>query len=146
MEPRRRDLRVPTDGWRGRCAVEDEPPLEWTECEVVDVSLIGAGIDIWADSGVDLTGCRLMVEVRPPAGDSVGLRFSGRVSRVNHESAFHLRVGMVFEQLSESEQSILEVIGRLQREATGVAPGAEVPVAEVAEAAVGDGGGSLYSP
>ena len=66
MEPRRKDRRVPTDGWRGRCAVEDEPPLEWTECEVVDVSLIGAGIDIWADSATDLTGSRLLVEIWPP--------------------------------------------------------------------------------
>lgn len=110
---------MPTDGWRGRCAVEDEPPLEWTECEVVDVSLIGAGIDIWADSGVDLTGCRLIVEIRPPTGDSVVLRFSGRVSRINQESAFHLRVGMVFEGLSESERSILELIEQLQRTTQG---------------------------
>jgi hypothetical protein len=99
--------------------VEDEPPLEWTECEVVDVSLIGAGIDIWADSGVDLTGCRLIVEIRPPTGDSVVLRFSGRVSRINQESAFHLRVGMVFEGLSESERSILELIEQLQRTTQG---------------------------
>lgn len=106
---------MPTDGWRGRCAVEDEPPLEWTDCEVVDVSLIGAGIDIWADSASDLTGCRLIVEIWPPIGDSVVLRFSGRVSRVNQESAFHSRVGLVFEGLSESERSILEVIERLQR-------------------------------
>lgn len=117
MEPRRKDRRVPTDGWRGRCAVQDEPPLEWTECEVVDVSLIGAGIDIWADSATDLTGSRLLVEIWPPIGDSVVLRFTGRVRRVNQESAFHSRVGVVFEGLSDSERSILEVIERLQHAA-----------------------------
>lgn len=106
---------MPTDGWRGRCAVEDEPPIEWTECEVVDVSLIGAGIDIWGDNAVELTGCRVSVEIWPPIGDSVVLRFSGRVSRVSQESAFHSRVGIVFEGLSDSERSILEVIERLQR-------------------------------
>jgi hypothetical protein len=127
---------VPTEGWRGRCAVQDEPPLEWIECEVVDVSLIGAGIDIWADGGVDLTGCRLIVEVRPPVGDSVALCFSGRVSRISHESAFHSRVGLVFEHLSESEQSILEVVERFQHTTAGVLP--------VAEVAVGDGGAPFY--
>jgi hypothetical protein len=120
--------------------VQDEPPLEWTECEVVDVSLLGAGIDIWADSGVDLTGCRLVVEVQPPVGDSVGLRFTGLVSRVNHESAFHLRVGLVFEHLSESERSILEVIERLQRVASGTVPATDAPVAELA---LGEGGRPL---
>jgi hypothetical protein len=146
MEPRRRDARVPIEGWHGRCAVADEPPLEWTECEVVDVSLLGAGVDIWADSGVDLTGYRLMVEVQPPGGDSVVLRFSGRVTRISHESAFHSRVGLVFEHLSESERSILEVIERIQRVAAGDAPVTAEPVAQVpaADVVAGDGGGRHY--
>lgn len=134
MEPRRKDARVPTDGWRGRCAVEDEPPLEWTECEVVDVSLLGAGIDIWGDRAVELTGCRLNVEIRPPIGESVVLRFSGRVSRVNQESAFHSRVGIVFEGLSDSERSILEVIERLQRIAIPVEEQTVVPADVFGEA------------
>jgi hypothetical protein len=134
MEPRRKDLRVPTDGWRGRCAVEDEPPLKWTECEVVDVSLIGAGIDIWADNAAELTGCRLFVEIWPPTGDSVVLRFSGRVSRVNQESSFHSRVGLVFEGLSESERSILEVIERLQRVAAPAQAHTLAPAEVLAEA------------
>lgn len=114
MEPRRRSPRVPIRGWNGRCAVLDDPEPQWAECQVVDISLIGAGLDIWSDSDDDLTGCRLAFEVWPPHGESMVFRLTGRVNRVSRESAFHRRVGLEFENLSQIEEIILRVIEEAQ--------------------------------
>lgn len=101
--------------WHGRCSVEDDPRVEWTDCQVVDISLIGAGIDVWSDCPPDLQGSRLVVEVRPPRGGSVLVRFSGVVTRVTRESAFHSRVGLEFADLSTAEETVLTLLDQMHR-------------------------------
>ena len=116
MEPRRRAPRVPTEGWHGRSAVEGEAAPEWTECQVVDVSVIGAGVVLWAEDDPSLVGRSLVVEVSPPIAESVLLRLVGRVRWASRESTYHVRVGLEFENLSEIEQTIVKVIEKLQED------------------------------
>lgn len=108
MEPRRRVPRIATDNWRGRCTLEAEPHWE-LDCEVVDLSLLGAAILLPAVADGVRQGQRLIVWVRAPIGESVSLRLVGRVRNVGHTGSDHIRVGMEFVDLSESEQAILRV-------------------------------------
>jgi len=114
MELRRRAPRVTLKDWWGRWAVEDDTELDWNECQVVDVSLLGAGVDLWTDRAVDLMGRRLVVEVRPPNGNSVALRFTGIVTWIRQQSAFDFRVGLEFGHLSGTELAIMKVFEQLQ--------------------------------
>jgi hypothetical protein len=114
VELRRRSPRVQVKGWHGRCRVVGAGAAEWTECELANISLIGAGLDLWTDCPTDITGSQLVMELVPPTGESVAVRLSGRVSRTSVESAFHVRVGIEFTDLSEVELTILTVMAQSQ--------------------------------
>lgn len=114
VELRRKSPRVQVQGWHGRCRVVDGGPGEWTECQLANISLIGAGLDLWTDSTTDLTGKQLIMELVPPTGESMVVRLSGWISRTSFESAFHVRVGIEFIDLSEVELTILTVMAQSQ--------------------------------
>ena len=44
-----RRRRVPRQAvrWSGKCLLEDEAGAGWAECQVLDISLIGVGIEIY---------------------------------------------------------------------------------------------------
>jgi hypothetical protein len=115
MELRRRAPRVTPKDWWGRWTVENEDsePV-WCECQVVDVSLLGVGVDLWTDREVVLLGERLVIEVRPPDGETVLLRFCGSVRWMRQQSTYNFRVGLEFERLSGAEQAIVKAIEQLQ--------------------------------
>ena len=117
MEPRRRAPRVTTEQWLGRCAFDDaaEPP-QWMECQVVDVSVFGAGVVLWTESDDELIGRTVVVEVSPPIGESLQLQLIGRVRWAARESSYHVRVGLEFENLSQIEESIVRLVEQLQGE------------------------------
>lgn len=76
--PRRR---VPRErvGWWGKCCIEDAQGAGWIECQVVDISILGAGIEIRDAAPEVAVGRRLVAEVHAPAGASISLRLAGEV-------------------------------------------------------------------
>ncbi len=110
MEFRRRAPRVATEGWPGRYIVEDDPHSGWIECRVLDISLIGVGLELFGHIESDLLGHRLIVHVQTPVGESVSIRLVGRVMNVGKGNEGGTRAGLEFVGLSDSEQSILKTL------------------------------------
>ena len=113
MELRRRRVPRQPAGWFGKCIVEDDREASWCECRVIDVSIIGAGIEIYGFVHHDLIGRHVTVEVQAPTGASVSVRFTGEVTNAGAIPGGGVRLGMVFAGLSESEQSILNMLERM---------------------------------
>ena len=118
MERRRRAPRVATTGWSGRYIVDDDPGAYWNECRVLDLSVLGVGLEIFPDrpeeASETLIGRRIVVQVQPPVGDSVTVRLVGRARNVSPGSAGGTRMGLEFVGLSETERKILEVMELLK--------------------------------
>jgi PilZ domain len=110
MEFRRRVPRVAADGWSGRYIIEDDPDSNWSDCRVLDISVIGVGLELFGDASFDLVGHRLVVQVQAPVGESVSLRLAGRVMNQSKGPQSGTRAGLEFVGLSEAERSILKVL------------------------------------
>ena len=108
VEYRRRVPRQKT-GWPGRCRVEDVAGEIWVDCQVADISVIGAGLVIADRLPSGLVGRRLAVEVSAPGG-SVSVRLVGEVRNVSALPDGATRAGIEFEGLSVTERSILDAL------------------------------------
>jgi len=117
-EFRRRVPRIATTSWSGRYVVEDDPESEWRECRVLDVSVLGVGLELFpTDSDNDsslLVGHRLVILVQAPVGESISVRLMGTVKNVGSGAQGEIRVGLEFVGLSDTEQAIVTVIEQLQ--------------------------------
>jgi len=113
MELRRRAPRIKTD-WLGLCRLDDAPDSVVRDCRVIDISLLGVGVEVFSDGDDRLVGRVLVVEVEPPIGSSVRLRLSGQVMNQGRTPAGLTRVGLQFVGLSETERAVLEVIEQLK--------------------------------
>ena len=104
-----RRRRVPRQrvGWHGRCRVDDVPVEIWVDCQVVDISVIGAGLVIADGIPGGLVGRRLVVEVVGP-GESVAIKLAGEVRNITALPDGCTRTGIEFEGLSDTERSILD--------------------------------------
>jgi c-di-GMP-binding flagellar brake protein YcgR len=114
---RRRAPRVGTLGWIGRYVVDDDPDTDWYQCELLDLSILGAGLVLFPfppRQAESLIGRVLIVEVHPEAGDSIHVGIKGRAVFTERRSDGFLRVGLEFEDLSETEQQVLQVMKLLQ--------------------------------
>ena len=109
---RRRAPRVHTAGWSGKCIVEDDPEAGWSECRLLDVSLLGLGLELLGDVPHDVIGRRLVVDV--DVGESISIRLVGLIRRLGPGHPGWTRAGLDFEGLCESEQSVLKVIDYLK--------------------------------
>ena len=114
MELRRRRVPRQEAGWIGKCIVDDDPEAAWFECRVIDVSIIGAGVEVFGIQHHSLVGRRLAVEVGAPSGASVSVRFVGEIKNAGTVPQGGLRIGMEFVGLSESERSILNMLEQMQ--------------------------------
>jgi PilZ domain len=114
LERRRRAPRVSTSGWSGRYVVEDDPESSWNECNVLDISVLGVGLEAFptdpGDVSEALIGRRIVVHVQAPTGASVTVRLIGRAKNVTPGRDGGTRVGLEFVDLSETERSILRVM------------------------------------
>ena len=109
VEQRRRVPRVGTGLWPARCTIEADPEWIHVRCEVVDLSLLGVGIEAHGGPFTDIEGNQIVVEITPPVGDSVTLRLVGHVRNVQQLTPGRDRIGIEFAGLSETEQEILRV-------------------------------------
>jgi hypothetical protein len=117
-EFRRRVPRIATTSWSGRYIVEDDPTSEWSECRVLDISVLGVGLELLPIDDDDdpdlLVGHRLVVLVQAPVGDSISVRLMGTVKNVGRGTEGGVRAGLEFVGLSDTEQAIVKVIEQLQ--------------------------------
>ena len=117
-EFRRRVPRIATTSWSGRYIVEDDPASEWRECRVLDISVLGVGLELFptdSDSTAGLlVGHRLVILVQAPVGESISVRLMGTVKNVGSGTQGGIRVGLEFVGLSDTEQAIVRVIEQLQ--------------------------------
>jgi len=113
MERRRRVPRV-SAGWLGKYRVEDDPQSDWGECQLIDISIVGVGLELFGVVPDDLIGHQLAVEVHTPVGASVSIRLVGEVRNSGPGPEGGTRAGMEFVDLSETEQQMLHVMELLQ--------------------------------
>jgi c-di-GMP-binding flagellar brake protein YcgR len=113
MERRRRVTRVPA-GWPGRYRTDGDPPSDWLDCTIIDISVAGVGLELLGAVPEDLTGSRLAVEVQAPIGGSVSISLVGEVRNTSEGREGGTRVGMEYVDLSETERKILRVLELMQ--------------------------------
>ncbi len=114
MEKRRRAPRVSTTSWFGRYVVENEPGSGWEECMVIDISILGLGLELFGTVTEDMIGKRLVVHVGAPAGESVSLRLVGQLKNLSEGRLGGIRAGLEFVDLSETEREILKAMELLK--------------------------------
>jgi hypothetical protein len=114
VEQRRRRLPRESAGWPGRFRFDNQPAHSSADCRILDISLIGAGLELFGTLPGDCIGRGLSVEVETPAGASITLRLNGVVRNVGPGQEGGTRVGIEFTGLSETERSIIDVMGHMR--------------------------------
>lgn len=90
--------------WHGRYMIEGDPHERWRECRVVDVSTLGAGLELFDVTPEEMSGQSIIL--------SVDLR--GEVKHAVADRADGLRVGIQFEDLTEAETTYVKSLVKLQ--------------------------------
>jgi hypothetical protein len=108
MEHRRRG-RLPV-GRSGLCRIESHPGDEWLQCRLIDVSMLGLGIDVQHTAPTALAGRHVTVQVSP-FEDSVNFRLEGSIREAKPMTAEgSIRVGIAFGRLSTSERYMIDIL------------------------------------
>jgi hypothetical protein len=110
-ERRRRLPRQATDG-PGQYTLDGGT---FAACEVLDISILGAGLELFEPPADELMGRQITVEVETPAGASITLRMTGQIRNVAAGPKGGTRVGTQFADLSETEKAILDVLAHASR-------------------------------
>lgn len=112
----RHQRRVPRQqvGWDGKCLLDDDPTTGWVECLVLDISVIGVGIEVFDRLPRDLIGRRIAVDVQPPNSGSMNIHMVGEVRNTGPGRNGGVRVGMEFVDLNDTERSILDALEMMQ--------------------------------
>jgi PilZ domain-containing protein len=94
--------------WSGKYVFEHDPEAGWEQCRVIDISVIGVGLELMGPVPDDLVGLAIVAEVYPPsASGAITVRLLGNVVNTGPTRTGGLRVGVEFSGLSETELSIL---------------------------------------
>lgn len=88
----------------------DEVASAWLECSVLDISIIGVGVEVFGGLPRDLIGRRMIVDVHAGGGASVSVHMVGQIRNTGPGPHGGTRVGMEFEGLSDTERSILDAL------------------------------------
>ena len=93
---RRRQRRLPRveAGWPAKYMTEGAPPGTWHACEVVDISILGAGLELFEVAPPTVVGRQILVEVQTQAGASITLQMVGEVRYSRAGSRGGTRVGI----------------------------------------------------
>jgi PilZ domain len=125
MEAKRRRVPRQEAGWPGKCGFEDDPETAWYECMVLDISILGAGLEIYDPDqpilgaefdpdGTSLIGHRVTVDAHTAGGGSVSIRFTGIIRNVRSGPLGTIRAGVEFLGLSEVERTMLDALERMR--------------------------------
>ena len=85
---RRRTPRQPAD-WAARYAVDGRPQHGWYSCQFVDLSLGGAGLELFGPVPRSGTGVRVKVAAIP-----LGVQLPGRLRTIGPSTGAGTRVGI----------------------------------------------------
>lgn len=108
MRQRRRAARQGV-GLPGTCVVEGESSVG-ADCDVIDISVAGMGVEILGPVPNGLVGRRLAIDVPMPARDAVTMRLVGQVRNVRPGRNGGVRVGLAFTDLSQTVRTILDAL------------------------------------
>lgn len=110
MENRRRVPRQSV-AWRGRgyCHVQGESAYGWRDCQVLDISSLGLGIELHHFWPSELVGRHISVDL-PAVGNSVNLMLQGTIRNAELMPGSVVRLGIEFVGLSVEELSIIDVL------------------------------------
>jgi PilZ domain-containing protein len=114
MKLRRRRVPRQATEWFGKCLIEDDCEAVWSECRVIDISILGAGVEVFAFEPRDLVGHRLVVEVQPPDASSLSVNLVGEIRNMSVAPRRRVRLGIEFVDLSDNERSIVDMLARMQ--------------------------------
>lgn len=109
MENRRRAERQ-SAVWIGLCHVQGDPLDLWRDCGVFDLSAFGVGMDLRHPDPSVLEGRSL--SVRLPIGVSMDMTLTGEVRNTKEGPDGIVRIGIEFEDVSDTERSIVDLLER----------------------------------
>jgi hypothetical protein len=81
---------------------------------VLDISVVGVGIEVYDYVGDDPLGRTMTIEVQAPDGGALQTRFVGTVRNTYPGSLGGLQLGIEFTGISETERAILELMQSMQ--------------------------------
>ena len=113
MQERRRRVPRLEAGWSGKYRFEDDPESAWGECQILDISVLGARLEICEPVRKDLIGREITVEFQT-AGASNIVRLVAVVRNVDSGSEGEIRVGIQFGELSWTDRTILDSYDRMR--------------------------------
>ncbi len=90
--------------WHGRYMIEDDPEERWRPCRVVDVSTLGAGLELFDITAEEMDGRSIIL--------SVDLK--GEVKHTVSGRSDGLRVGIQFEDLTDAENAYVRSLVKLK--------------------------------
>jgi hypothetical protein len=96
--------------WIGLCHVQGDPLELWRDCGVFDLSAFGVGMDLRHPDASALVG--RSVSVRLPIGVSMDMTLTGDVRNAKEGPDGIVRIGVEFEDVSDTERSIVEFLER----------------------------------
>lgn len=101
-----------------RYRLEGDRGLDWQECRVLDLSLLGAGLEISEIAGREVLGRSILVEVQtasPLTGSLKTTQFAGVIRDARAEPGRAVRVGVQFVgDLSWSERALIDAYDRMR--------------------------------
>jgi hypothetical protein len=92
--------------WRGQYLLADEAWLGWFDCRVLDVSRMGAGLELYGPSPAS-DDWDLIVRLQP-SGEAFVLQLRGHVRYETPCEPGGLRVGIEFVDMTPVERHVLE--------------------------------------
>jgi hypothetical protein len=90
--------------WHGRYMIEGDPAEIWRPCRVVDVSTLGAGLELFDTTPDEMVERSIIL--------SIDLR--GEVKHAVAAMSEGIRVGIQFEDLSDAETAYVRSLVKLQ--------------------------------
>jgi hypothetical protein len=113
MSERRRRVPRLEAVWPGRYVFKDDPSSAWRECRILDLSVLGARLEIFESVPGDLVGREITVEFQTPGAAKVS-RMMAVIRNVGSGSEGGIAVGIQFGELSWSDRALLDSYDRMR--------------------------------
>jgi PilZ domain len=113
-DARRRRLPRQDADWPGTYVIEGDLHKAWGACVIVDISILGAGLELFGDVLPDQIGRQIVVEVQTPAGAAITLQMVGEIRYSAAGTRGGTRVGVEFGHVSDTERAILNVLEHMR--------------------------------